>query len=317
MECVVITGASSLIGSALVRECIKNNKKVYAVVRKNSKNIENILNLYNVVIIEEDIENIQNICKKIPNVCDVFFHLAWTNTSHRGRKSFELQNKNVDYTCDAVKAAKILGCKRFVCTGSQAEYGIVNGIISPETPVNPCTAYGIAKYEAYKQSKELCKDLNIDHLWIRIFSVYGEYDYKNTMINYAIEEMLAGRNGEFTKSEQLWDYLYCQDAAEGIYLVWKAGKKNSIYCLASGKSRPLKEYILDIRNAINPAIVPGIGRKEYGDSQVMSLQADISSLKKDTGFKPKTSFEVGIRNTVKWYQEKYNNEKDKCNSSNL
>ena len=35
----------------------------------------------------------------------------------------------------------------------------------------------------------------------------------------------------------------------------------------------------------------------------MSLQADISSLKKDTGFLPKYNFEQGIKETIKWYKE--------------
>ena len=57
----------------------------------------------------------------------------------------ELQNNNVKYALQAVKAAKELGCTRFVGAGSQAEYGRVEGTLTPDTPAFPENGYGIAK----------------------------------------------------------------------------------------------------------------------------------------------------------------------------
>ena len=51
--------------------------------------------------------------------CDVFFHLAWQG----GRYDFAAQYGNIADTIGALEAAARLGCHRFICTGSQAEYG--------------------------------------------------------------------------------------------------------------------------------------------------------------------------------------------------
>ena len=62
----------------------------------------------------------------------------------------------------------------------------------------------------------------------------------------------------------------------------------------------MKEYIYAIRDAIDPSLEVGIGEREYNDNQVMHLVADISELVNDTGYKPSTTFEEGIRKTVEW-----------------
>ena len=54
--------------------------------------------------------------------------------------------------------------------------------------------------------------------------------------------------------------------------------------------------------------VLGIGQKEYAEKQVMYLCADISDLKRDTGFEPVYSFEQGIKETINWYKEFKNKE---------
>ena len=47
----------------------------------------------------------------------------------------------------------------------------------------------------------------------------------------------------------------------------------------------------------------GFGEIPYYPNQVMHLEADISSLKKDTGFEIEYSFEEGIKETIQWYKE--------------
>ena len=61
----------------------------------------------------------------------------------------------------------------------------------------------------------------------------------------------------------------------------------------------LKDYILEIRDVVNPAAEPGLGKRPYGKDQVMFLSADIRDLVRDTGFRPKHAFKEGIRKIIK------------------
>ena len=87
-------------------------------------------------------------------------------------------------------------------------------------------------------------------------------------------------------------------------LIGEKGKGGKTYCVASGVSRRLKDYIYIIRDAIDESLPLGIGDYEYAPQQVMNLVADISSLKEDTGFEPEYTFEAGIRETIDWYRNK-------------
>ena len=256
-------------------------------------------------VIECDLSELGNLKNLIPDKCDAFFHFGWAGTFGAERNDMELQLRNINFTLDAVKAAKDLGCEVFLGAGSQAEFGRHNEKISPSTSANPENGYGMAKLCAGQMSRLVCAELGIRHIWFRIFSVYGPYDGEKTMIISGIKQLLAGKRPSYTKGGQLWDYLYCDDAARAFRLAAERGRDGAVYCVGSGKTRRRSEYIEIIRDSVDPKAEIGIGDVPYAEKQVMYLCADISSLNEDTGFEPEYSFEKGIEKTVEWCKEKY------------
>ena len=292
----IVTGASGMIGSALIRLLLKEDYEVIAVVRPNSKKVHNIPEDENVEIVECDLSNLKSLFDKFSD-CDLFFHFGWVATMGDARDDVQLQLKNIEYTLDAVNLAKFSGCKTFVGAGSQAEYGLIEEKLSPDTPINPVTGYGISKYSAGKLSKLLCSHLDIKHNWGRILSVYGPGD-NNSMIMSCINSISKNKEFNTTKGDQLWDYLYCDDCAQAFYDIAKKGKEGKVYTIGSGEAKPLKEYIEIIRDLINPDFEIGFGKIDYYPNQVMFLCADISDLINDVEFKPKIIFKEGIKKIV-------------------
>ena len=160
--------------------------------------------------------------------------------------------------------------------------------------------YGIAKLCAGRMSRIMCASLGIKHVWARILSVYGPYDNEVSMVISTLRKMINGEVAEFTPGEQIWDYLYSDDAAKALLAIALNGKDGGIYCLGSGNPAPLKDYIKKMRDAANLDCELGLGLRPYAENQVMYLCADIEKLTKDTGFIPKTTFEDGIAKTVSW-----------------
>ena len=292
----IVTGASGMIGSALIRLLLKENYEIIAIVRPNSKKIENIPKDDKITIVECDLSSLKLLFDNFSE-CDLFFHFGWIGTMGNSRDDVYLQLKNIEYTLDAVKLAKKSGCKTFVGAGSQAEYGSTDKKLSPNTPVNPVTGYGIAKYSAGKLSRLLAKELSIKHCWGRILSVYGPGD-NNSMIMSCINSISNNEPFNTTKGDQLWDYLYCDDCAQAFYDIAKKGNDGKTYTIGSGMIKPLKEYINIIKDLINPDFEVGFGKIDYFPNQVMYLCADINELTKDTGFKPKTTFIEGIQTII-------------------
>ena len=302
---VVITGATSMIGSAIANEFCKDSSvdKVFAIVRKNTTKTSRLPSSQKIKIIECDADEYNKLPSLIHTQCDVFYHVAWSATGEKRNEIVKEQIKNISYSLDALYAAKELKCRMFIGSGSQAEYGPLNiPSISPDSPTKPVQPYGIAKYAAGRILLEISKSIDICCVWVRVFSVYGEFDKATTMISSTILKMMKNEHISMTKGEQMWDYLYSSDAGRAFYLIGKSNiKSNKIYCLGSGHARRLIDYIMAIKSITGSSSTLGIGELNYKNN-ITFLCANVSELKKDIEWEPKVSFEDGIKRIYEYYQ---------------
>ena len=303
---VVITGPTGAIGHALIQQCIRSGDEIMAIVRKGSSRIRTIPQDSNVTVLELGLDDYDEYIRsaRAPEIpYDVFYHFAWEGTTGSSRNDTDLQSRNIEHTLSAVRLASFLGCKTFIGAGSQAEYGRVEGSLKPDTPTFPENGYGIAKLCAGQLSRILCSQLEIKHIWTRILSVYGPYDGEGSMIISSLRKMINGEESRFTKGEQEWDYLYCEDAARAMHLLAQKGIGNKVYVIGSGKTRKLMDYISVMDQKASPSVHPVLGAVPYADKQVMHLCADISELTEDTGFMPAVDFEEGIEKTIRYVRD--------------
>ena len=301
MKRVVITGGSGPVGLALIRKLLKENKEVLLLQRETSDRAKYLPDDERICVQYCSLENLKYYRpEKLDKKYDVFFHLGWTNTKRDGRNDFQKQEDNISYSLEAVRVAQELGCHTFIGAGSQAEYGRCSEILTDETVCKPETAYGIIKHAACYATRSLCDKYGIRHIWPRILSAYGIYDNENSMLISNILRALKNQTLEFTKGEQIWDFIYLDDVANALYLMALYGVNHAIYPVASGAARPLKEYIDIIGQNANKNVTIGYGDIPYGPLQVMYLCADITALREDTGFEPRYSFEDGIKETIEW-----------------
>ena len=312
MKKAYVTGATGAIGMALVAELLKNNIEVTVFLRKDSERSGRIAESFgeelkrgNLSVEYVSLEELKHFMENVytPGRQDsVFYHLGWSGTFGKLRNDAVLQQKNVEYTLDAVRLADRLGCTKFIGVGSQAEYGRVSTRLTPDTDTVPENEYGRAKLAAGVSSRELCRELGIEHAWVRVLSVYGPYDGMNTMITSVIRGLLKGDRVSLTKGEQMWNYLYSEDAGKELYLLGaKAVRNGAVYILAGSEEHSLKEYVVRLCRAMDADDkLLGFGDVPYGAGQVMCLTADIGTLCSDTGYIPDTTFEDGIKKTAEW-----------------
>lgn len=293
MNRICISGASSMIGIALIKECINQGIEVIALVRNTSINNVRIPKNDLVQQVSLSLENFSDE-NTIENNADIFIHLGWAYTNKEDRNSVNKQFRNIDYTLNAVVLAHKMGCKKFIGAGSQAEYGLRDSPSSANTPVNPLTAYGISKYAAGRLAQLKCMELGLDFNWIRIFSVYGKNDNEGTLLSSFINNCKKNIPMDLTSCEQVWDFLHEEDAGKAILAAALKGKPGKTYCLGSGLGKTLKEFLMTVVRICNPEYKPLFGVLPCSSLQPMFLVADISELTQDTGWKPEVSFEEGI-----------------------
>lgn len=294
----IVAGATGAIGTALIKELIKNQIEVLVLIRPDSARKGNILSDPLVSVLQCDMADYASTKNTTSKKYDVFYYLAWAGASGSGRHDMYLQNMNIKYALDAVQMAKRFGCARFVGAGSQAEYGRHEGLLKPDTPTFPEMGYGYAKLCAGQMTRDYAHQIGLEHVWVRILSVYGPNDGSQSMVMSTINKLKNNEVPQFTKGEQMWDYLYSEDAARAFYKLGYCGVDGKIYVLGSGVAAPLFDYISVIRNVVAPNCEVALGAIPYGAKQVMYLCADVSELESDTGWKAKIDFSEGIKRTL-------------------
>lgn len=295
MKCIV-TGAAGFVGCNLVKILLLHGHFVYAVVRPGSKHNSRLLGLEHVKLIEMDSADMQELPGQILERCDIFFHLSWQCPE---RDNFAGQYVNVPHTVVAVESASRLGCKRFVCTGSQAEYGIVKDVIREDCMPKANNAYGAAKLAALFLSKCRAEQLGIEWIWGRIFSVYGRYEPAGRLFPYLYTSLIHGEIPHLSSAEQIWDYLYAEDAAEALLALGERGRTGEIYNVANGAFQPLRDYVEKMCQLLAPNLKVDFGSK---DEHSYWLQPSVVKIKQDTGWQPKVEFADGVHLLRDWYR---------------
>ncbi|MBS4065356.1 MAG: NAD(P)-dependent oxidoreductase [Chitinophagaceae bacterium] len=282
---VAVTGSNGFIGKALVKELKRQENEVCVLVRtaaaQNTKAI-----MYHSSLLECTHE----LSQWQP---DVFFHLAWRGVDGAHRNSEENNQYNYQLGIDSVQLAKQTGCKQWMGTGSQAEYGVLNKEITEEEICAPVTEYGIAKQRLYKETVQLCSSYNITHTWARIFSVYGPGDHSETFISYLINCMIQQKAPEVSSCTQQWDYLFIDDAAAALCsLIQHEG----VYNIASGNTVELKHVVETIAQLTNYTGPVRWGIKQ--DAPLCYLCGSIQKIKNETDWTPKYSLKEGLTKTI-------------------
>lgn len=303
MKKVIVTGANGFIGTALCRELSNQGISVIAVVRNEEENISNIENLSGLRVVYSDLSEFKNLHEKISDKdVDVLYHLAWVGSAGPLRGNAEVQFNNIRYTCDTVEACSKMNCKRFVFASSIMEYEIEAVMATDATPgIN--TLYSSAKVSADYMARTIAGSLGVDYIRAVISNIYGPGELSPRLVNTSIRKLLKGEHCAFSAGEQTYDFIYIDDAAKTFVAIGEKGIANRTYYIGSQNPKPLKEFLCELRDQIDPNIEIGLGEIPFNGVSLTYNEFNVHAVKEDTGFVPTVSFAEGIQNTIEWIKE--------------
>jgi UDP-glucose 4-epimerase len=301
---VFVTGATGFIGAAVAKELVFRGHSV-AVMHRAKSSLNRLTPILDrVELIEASAISPVGWAVSVRNwKPDILIHLAWDGVAGQLRND-PVQGENVQSAVLLVQLAQLVDCKAWVGLGSQAEYGPVNRQVAEDHPLDPTTEYGKSKVEACRLAADACQKAGLRFGWLRVFSTYGPDDGPHWMLPSLIERLLDRERPSLTPCEQLWDYLFVDDAARAIVDVALDESVGGIFNLGSGRAVPLREVVEQVRDLIDPSLPLGFGETPYRPDQVMLLQADISRLTAATRWTPSTSLLEGLRRTVDWHKRR-------------
>lgn len=293
---IVITGATGVVGMALLKRLSELGHHILVLAHPGSARIDRLKKYQNIEVLESAMSDYSNL--DITKDYDIFFNLAWAGGHDRA--SIAINLSSVYGSICAVDLADRLKCKVFIGAGSQAECGRQETPIRSDTYCQPDSPYAAAKLCAYYFTKFRAQQYNLKFIWARILSVYGPYDGEQTMVMSTIRRLLLNQEPAFTNGDQVWNFLYADDAANMLIKIAFEGTEGATYIIGSGEARKLKDYIVLILRKFHLNPTSFLGKIPYQGNEFMHVTADQSEFNKFFGSIPITSFDHGIDLTIEY-----------------
>lgn len=301
MKTVIVSGATGFVGGALVKELLQHDYRIYALSREGRRG--NLPEVEGVTVVPCSLAEMGRLKEKLPaGNYDAFYHFAWAGSAGPARADTALQLQNAQWTVDALRAAKDLGCRRFLCAGSIMEHETMAAAYTQGNRPGMGYIYGGGKLIAHVMCLSVAAQIGIDLIWPELTNAYGPGERSPRMVNTTIQKCMRGETPKFTAGTQNYDFVYIDDVARAFRLIGEHGKPFHAYLIGSSAARPLKEFLLEMQAAVAPDLPFQFGDIPFTGIDLPLSRFDCSQTEADTGFRAEISFAEGCRRTMEWWK---------------
>ena len=292
---VLVTGASGFIGRNLLL-AFPRDWNVFGTYN-TSNTFEDFLrekNLSNVAPIRCDFTRASDVKNAIPKLdIDVCVHLVADSDI---RALVENPAGDIKNITTMLNFLEYFRGKKLIYFSSGAVYMGLKGKVSPSKKIDPTIPYAISKYACEQYLKFYRKEKGTfdDYVILRFFGAYGPYEPPRKISTRILETIIAGE-GDFTvlgDGKNYIDFMYVEDAVEGIMKVIRSNKTNLTVDFCYGDPLTINELVKKV------AMVFGkkINIKHEGKApEYVIFNASPNKMQQLFGFRPKITPEEGFR----------------------
>lgn len=298
MKNVIVTGANGFLGKNLVNHLIEKGYHVVALDVKFDDSLLNKKAVNCINVMDKEIAELKEIIPLVDYEC--FFHLAWGGTSGPSRADYSVQLNNVKSTCDYILLCREMGCKRVIYASSINEMETYEYLQSDDIEPVGGFIYGTGKLAAHLMGETVAAINGVEFIPVIITNIYGVGEKSARMIYTSINKLLHKEHCSFTAGYQTYDFIYITDAINSIIEVAERGKAFNRYYIGSGEPKPLREFLIEMKNIIDPQAEIGLGDIPFKGANISYSQFDLKKVERDTGYHNKVSFEEGIKMTAEY-----------------
>jgi len=309
---VLVTGGAGFIGSNFVRRMLTQpgsdvtsvtvlDKLTYAGTLTN---LEPVADDPRYSFVQGDICDTEIVAATVAGQDAVVHFAAESHVDRSITGAAEFLVTNVVGTQTMLQASLEAGVGRFVHVSTDEVYGSIDEGSWPEDwPLQPNSPYSASKAGSDLIARAYHRTHGMDVRITRCSNNYGPHQFPEKVIPLFVTSLMDGGSVPlYGDGMNIRDWLHVDDHCHGIELVMRGGRAGEVYNIGGGTeltNRELTERILFATGDDWSRVRPVEDRKGHD----RRYSVDITKIATELGYTPQVSFEQGLLDTVRWYQE--------------
>ena len=322
MKNILITGGAGFIGSHLVKYFVKKYKN-YNIINldkltyaSNIRFLHEIKNFENYFFVQADICDLEQI-KEIFNkykISNVIHLAAESHVDNSIENALEFAKTNILGTINLLELCRKNWNKTknnlFYHISTDEVFGTLDesGIFNENSKYDPHSPYSASKASADHFVRAFCDTHKLPVIVSNCSNNYGPNQHKEKLLPTVIHSLInKSKIPIYGDGLNVRDWLYVEDHVEAIDLIFHKGIIGETYCIGGENEIKnidlikmiIKEYDLIKTNKNSSIDLISFVEDRLGHDFRYAI--DISKIKNELGWKPKTSISLGLKKTINWY----------------
>ena len=313
---IIITGGAGFIGGNFVHYMVNkypNDQFIcldLLTYAGNLATIEQVMDKDNFKFIKGDIADRKLVYEIFESENpDIIVNFAAESHVDRSIENPEVfLQTNVIGTSVLLDACRKYGITRYHQVSTDEVYGDLplgrpDLFFTEETPIHTSSPYSASKASADLLVQAYHRTFDVPITISRCSNNYGPYHYPEKLIPLMIKNALEEKSlPVYGKGENVRDWLYVEDHCVAIDLIIRNGKVGEVYNIGGHNEKTNLEVVKIILKELNKpeSLITYVADRLGHD---LRYAIDPTKMQQQLNWQPTTTFEEGIKKTIKWYLE--------------
>ncbi len=312
MVSVLVTGGCGFIGSNFVHHLLETDASLTVINFDSLTYAGNLANVSSVAkdpryrFVHGDITDKERVRRVVGGGVQAIINFAAESHVDRSiHDSGPFVRTNILGTQVLLDAAREFGVSRYLQVSTDEVYGSLGpeGSFTEETPLAPNSPYAASKASADLLVRSYFHTFHLPALITRCSNNYGPYQFPEKLIPLFITNLLHNEPVPvYGDGLNVRDWIHVRDHCAAIDRVWREGRVGEVYNIGGRCERTnlaLTYTLLDVMG--KPRSLIRYVKDRPGHDRRYAI--DCSKIERELGWRPHISFEEGLSDTVRWYQE--------------
>lgn len=325
MKTYLVTGGAGFIGSNFVLYMLDKYKDIKIInldkltYAGNLENLKSLKNDSRHVFIQGDIGD-RSLVKDLFENYEINYVVNFAAESHVDRS---IEDPEIFVKTNVLGTLNLLNCSKeawqiddkwkegvkFLHVSTDEVYGSLGeeGYFTELTPLDPHSPYSASKTSSDLMVKAYCDTYKMPVNITRCSNNYGPYQFPEKLIPLLINNCLNHKDLPiYGDGLNIRDWLYVEDHCKAIDMVINNGRLGEVYNIGGHNERTNLQIVKTVIDYLNENVDKNITESlmkfvEDRKGHDRRYGIDPTKIKEELGWYPETTFEVGIKKTIKWY----------------